>query len=298
MIARRQSSGRPPQAVPQEVNPPFTESQSLSQTGAPVVLVPSRAMQPTLDVGRAPEREEAAVHTLGLTFVLVPASTFLMGSPEQELGRAADEHSHEVTITQSFSLQTTPVTQGQWQALMGRDVSVPYREPNLPVAGVNWQDCQEFIARLNARGERTYRLPTEAEWEYACRGGNSMALANGSYLHSILSSTPCWTTWAGTAATPAGAPSPLLKNAPMPGASTVCMATWPSGARIGVAPIPTPPWPTPRGPLLAPVGWCGAAHGSAAPRTVAPPLPFTGPPEPQSTADPGVSGGNDHLSFY
>jgi formylglycine-generating enzyme required for sulfatase activity len=136
-------------------------------------------MQPTPDVGRAPEREEAAVHTLGLTFVLVPASTFLMGSPEQELGRAADEHSHEVTITQSFSLQTTPVTQGQWQALMGRDVSVPHREPNLPVAGVNWQDCQEFIARLNARGEGTYRLPTEAEWEYACRGGNSMALANG-----------------------------------------------------------------------------------------------------------------------
>jgi formylglycine-generating enzyme required for sulfatase activity len=157
------------------------ESQDSSQTIAPVVQVPPLAIKPAPDEGGAPEMEEAAVqtHTLGLTFVLVPAGILLMGSPEQELGRSDDEITHEVTISQSFSLQTTPVTQGQWQAIMGRDERVALGEAHLPVTGVNWQDCQEFLARLNSRGEGTYRLPTEAEWEHACRGGNPGALATG-----------------------------------------------------------------------------------------------------------------------
>jgi formylglycine-generating enzyme required for sulfatase activity len=182
MIVWRQSSGRPPQTVPQEVEPVTPESQDFRQTDAPVVLVPPPASQPAPEVGVAPEREKAAVptHTLGLTFVLVPAGTFRMGSPEHELGRDDDEIQHEVKISQGFYLQTTPVTQGQWQALMGANPASFVQEgADLPVAGVNWQDCQEFIEKMNALGEETYRLPTEGEWEYACRAGSPTALANG-----------------------------------------------------------------------------------------------------------------------
>ncbi len=131
-------------------------------------------------VVRPPEGIEAVVNSLGMTFVLIPAGTFVMGSPEYESGRSADEMQHEVTISRSFYLQITPVTQGQWQALMGHNPSsFVQAATDLPVAGINWQDCQEFIKKINALGKGTYRLPTEAEWEYACRAGNDTALANG-----------------------------------------------------------------------------------------------------------------------
>jgi len=123
---------------------------------------------------------EVVVNSLGMAFVLIPADSFIMGSPEIEAGRSNDESQHEVTISRSFYLQTTPVTQGQWVALMGHNPPIFAKDrADLPVEGVSWQDCQEFIKKLQALKEGTYRLPTEAEWEYACRAGSPMALANG-----------------------------------------------------------------------------------------------------------------------
>ncbi len=132
---------------------------------------------------RPPEGIAALVNSLGMAFVLIPAGTFVMGSPEYEPGRNADEKQHEVTLSRSFYLQTTPVTQGQWRAVMGDTPSGSAPAgADLPVSGINWQDCQGFLKKMTALGEGTYRLPIEAEWEYACRAGRDTALANGDLL--------------------------------------------------------------------------------------------------------------------
>ncbi len=117
---------------------------------------------------------------LGMTFRLIPAGSFTMGSPTDEPGREDDETEHQVTLTQAFYMQTTEVTQGQWKAVMKSNPST-YSEcgENCPVETVSWNDVREFISKMNERGEGTYRLPTEAEWEYAARAGSTAAFANG-----------------------------------------------------------------------------------------------------------------------
>ena len=111
-------------------------------------------------------------------FVLIQPGTFMMGSPEDEVGRFADETLYEVTISKPFYMQTTPVTQKQWKAVMGNNPSY-FKGDDLPVECVSWNDCQEFIQRLNQSGDGIYRLPTEAEWEYACRVGTGTPFAIG-----------------------------------------------------------------------------------------------------------------------
>jgi len=113
--------------------------------------------------------------------VRIPAGTFMMGSPEDELGAYSREWPrHQVTLTNDFYMMTTEVTQAQWQAVMGSNPS--YFDEcggNCPVEEVSWNDVQDFIAALNARDSRIYRLPTEAEWEYAARAGTTTAFYNG-----------------------------------------------------------------------------------------------------------------------
>ncbi|MFC1859131.1 formylglycine-generating enzyme family protein, partial [Thermodesulfobacteriota bacterium] len=119
-------------------------------------------------------------NSLGMAFKLISAGAFTMGSPLDEPGRQSDELQHQVTLTQSFYMQTTEVTQGQWQAVMGNNPShFANCGDNCPVEYVSWEDVHLFIAELNNRGEGTYRLPTEAEWEYAARAGSTTAFANG-----------------------------------------------------------------------------------------------------------------------
>ncbi len=114
------------------------------------------------------------------SFVLVAPGTFLMGSPDCEVGRENDETIHEVTITKPFFIQNTPVSQGLWKAVMGVNPdSFQEDRDDLPVESVSWNQCREFIRRLNSITEGKYRLPTEAEWEFACRAGSSAAFANG-----------------------------------------------------------------------------------------------------------------------
>ena len=126
------------------------------------------------------------VNFLGMSFVYVPPRTFLMGSPGDEPGRSADETQHQVTLTEGFYLQTAEVTQGQWKAVMSGANPSYFNTcgDDCPVETVSWEDVQVFLFWLNfwsaVFGEGTpYRLPTEAEWEYAARAGSTTAFANG-----------------------------------------------------------------------------------------------------------------------
>ena len=119
-------------------------------------------------------------NSLGQTFKLIPAGTFTMGSPTGEPGRFDDETQHTVTLTKSFYMQTTEVTQGQWKKLMGSNPSsFTTCGEDCPVEKVSWDDAQAYIAKLNQRGEGIYALPTEAQWEYAARAGSTTAFYNG-----------------------------------------------------------------------------------------------------------------------
>ena len=136
--------------------------------------------------GRSGEHYRAALRLLnsaeaeknnpiaGMEFVQIPAGEFLMGSESEE---AVDREQPvtRVRISQGFYLGKYEVTQGQWQAVMGSNPSfVKQCGPDCPVETVSWDDVQEFIRKLNAAmGEERYRLPTEAEWEYAARAGTS-----------------------------------------------------------------------------------------------------------------------------
>jgi formylglycine-generating enzyme required for sulfatase activity len=111
-------------------------------------------------------------NSIGMEFVKIPSGSFMMGSPTSEKDRSGDEIQHQVTISKDFYLGKYEVTQAQWQAIMGSNPS-NFKSDNLPVEQVNWDDTQEFIKKLNAKGEGTYRLPTEAEWEYAARAGTT-----------------------------------------------------------------------------------------------------------------------------
>jgi formylglycine-generating enzyme required for sulfatase activity len=130
-------------------------------------------------------------HSLGLVFIYIEAGTFVMGSPETEPGRRSDELQHEVIITKPYYIQSTPVTQKQWQAIMGDTPSKFSPDGDeRPVEGVTWNRCQEFIKRLNSRGEGLYRLPSEAEWEYACRAHSLTAFPNGDIINLFCDGDP------------------------------------------------------------------------------------------------------------
>ena len=130
----------------------------------------------------AASQPATTTNSIGMELVLIPAGTFQMGSPDSESGRSDNEGPvHQVTIGQAFYLGKYEVTQAQWQAVMG---SNPSRFTSCggtcPVENVSWDDVQGFIEELNLReGVTTYRLPSEAEWEYATRGGTTTAYSFG-----------------------------------------------------------------------------------------------------------------------
>ncbi len=155
---------------PQETDP-ASDSELPSDTD-----VPSNA--PDEDVTMDHFRND-----LNMEFVQIPAGSFYMGSPANELGRDDDEMRHQVTLTRSFYMQTTEVTQQQWTVVMqsGNPSYFQACGGNCPVENISWNETQQFITALNRRyqGIYTFRLPTEAEWEYAARAGTDTAFENG-----------------------------------------------------------------------------------------------------------------------
>ena len=145
-----------------------------------------------------------------LEMVLVPAGKFKMGFTKKELAdlkvgfqeelkkerkkevlkesldvldriMSIQGEQHEVTLTKPFYMGKHEVTQEQWESVMGKNPS-DNKGSKLPVTNVSWEDCQEFIKKLNAKTKGGYRLPTEAEWEYSCRAGTTTAYSFGNKI--------------------------------------------------------------------------------------------------------------------
>ncbi len=106
--------------------------------------------------------------------VVIPSGSFLMGSPDFEVGRRDNEGPQRIITIPSFMMGKTEVTQGQWKAIMGNNPSGNESCGNdCPVESVTWNNVQEFIKKLNAKTSSNYALPSEAQWEYAARGGTN-----------------------------------------------------------------------------------------------------------------------------
>jgi len=114
----------------------------------------------------------------GMKFVSIKSGCFQMGSPENEVNRRSDEKQHRVCLSQDYYLGQYEVTQAQWQQVMGDNPS-KHKGANYPVERVGWNEIQEFIGKLNQKSGVQYRLPTEAEWEYAARAGTTTPFYTG-----------------------------------------------------------------------------------------------------------------------
>lgn len=131
----------------------------------------------------APRQTHLLSSSVQLQMAWIPPGTFLMGSPTTEYQRSDDETRHRVTLTEGFWLGVHPVTQAQWQALMGNNPCL-FKGDDLPVEKMSWHDCQDFVAALARQVGPGFRLPTEAEWEYACRAGTTTPFSFGKTLSS------------------------------------------------------------------------------------------------------------------
>jgi len=141
---------------------PFTEAKA-KEVQKSVAKSLQKEVEENADLGKG----------INLEMVLIPAGKFRMGDP------GAD---HEVTLTKPFYMGKYEVTQEQWEGAMGNNPSSKTKVAKLPVTDVSWNDCQDFIKKLNAKTNGGYRLPTEAEWEYSCRAGTSTAYSFGNNL--------------------------------------------------------------------------------------------------------------------
>lgn len=128
------------------------------------------------------QQDDVFINSIGMEFKLIRTGSFLMGSPADEKDRNSDEGIHLVEIKDPFYLGIYEVTQAQWRAVMGNNPSC-FKGDDRPVEQVSWNDVSVFIRKLNAR-EATdkYRLPKEAEWEYACRSGTNSPFSFGNCL--------------------------------------------------------------------------------------------------------------------
>ena len=147
---------------------------------------PPSAPSPT----RAGERMTLTIKDVDYAFRWCPPGKFIMGSPTSEERRNRDETQHQVTLSRGFWMLETQVTQLMWESVMGSNPS-KFNGINLPVEQVSWNDCQEYIQKLNSLLAGTpgvpsgfkFSLPTEAQWEYACRAGTSTPFNFGSTLN-------------------------------------------------------------------------------------------------------------------
>ncbi len=121
--------------------------------------------------------------TTGMVLVAIRPGSFMMGSPESEVGRNDDEYSHHVAIPQLFYIGQHEVTQTEWKQVMRSNPSSFAGCERCPVEQVDFYQVNEFLSRLNAGASAMrFRLPTEAEWEYACRAGTTTPFTTGTQL--------------------------------------------------------------------------------------------------------------------
>jgi formylglycine-generating enzyme required for sulfatase activity len=152
-----------------------------------------------LKIDRTPKHIQIFNEDLGnsikLPMVLIPAGEFLMGSlPTEEGHQTRESPQHRVAIGQPFFMGQTPITQAQWQRVaklpqINHELSLDparFKGDSLPVENVSWLDAQEFCDRLSIHTQRRYRLPSEAEWEYACRAGTTSPFHFGETIDSRI----------------------------------------------------------------------------------------------------------------
>jgi formylglycine-generating enzyme required for sulfatase activity len=120
-----------------------------------------------------------------LEMVKIAGGSFLMGSPSDELERNNDETQHQESV-RDFYIAKYQTTQAQWQAIMGNNPSDFNKGGKYPVESVSWNDAQEFCQKLTQKTGLTFRLPTEAEWEYACRAGTTTPFYYGETLSTEI----------------------------------------------------------------------------------------------------------------
>ena len=113
-----------------------------------------------------------------LTLLLIPAGEFVMGSPGRERDRLEKERMHDVTISEAFYMGKFAVTQEQYEKVMGSSPSY-FKGAKNPVENVSWEDAKEFCRKLSAKTGHPVRLPTETQWEYACRAGTNTRFCSG-----------------------------------------------------------------------------------------------------------------------
>jgi formylglycine-generating enzyme required for sulfatase activity len=131
--------------------------------------------------GHAESPADVVTNSVGMRMVRVPPGSFVMGSPPGEPLRQEEERPHRVTLTRAFRIAATEVTERQWLAVIPQGRS-PHEGEDQPVASLSWNEAREFCVELSRKEGKTYRLPTEAEWEYACRAG---ATANATDLAAV-----------------------------------------------------------------------------------------------------------------
>jgi formylglycine-generating enzyme required for sulfatase activity len=154
-----------------------------------VITINSRGAEVKQARGRARQHVEDLGGVM-LEMVYIPKGTFLMGSPENEENRSNNESlQHEVTVM-PFYIGKFPITQAQWNILMGRNPS-RFKNAKRPVENVSWYDALEFCKRLSKKTGHPYRLPSEAEWEYACRAGTTTPFHFGEAIMPDLANYDC-----------------------------------------------------------------------------------------------------------
>ncbi|MBU1276076.1 MAG: formylglycine-generating enzyme family protein [Proteobacteria bacterium] len=231
-------------------------------TLAALFLAAGTAALAAPDYSRLPSQYAKLPHKvtnkLGMNFVLIPPGAFNMGSPESEPGHQRREVPHQVNITRPFYMQTTEVTLKQWQAVMGHRWMTTKRPggPDCPVTQVSWFQAEQFIYKLNHHGKATYRLPTEAEWEYAARAGGSGSYPWGEgidcnramYANNSLKNHDCQKYYR-SRGLPADGPAPVKSFPPnawglydMAGNVWEWVSDW-------LAPYPAGPVNDPKGPV-------------------------------------------------
>ena len=164
------------------------------------------ALPAIAEPGPTPKAGDVITNSIGMKLAFIPPGSFTMGSPDSEPGRIPNENRREVTFEKGFWMGVTEVTQKQWREIMGDNPSF-FPGDDLPVEHITWHEAEEFCRRLSEKEHRRYRLPSEPEWEYACRAGSTTAYHAGDG-EAALAETDWYRKNSGNQSHPAGRKKP------------------------------------------------------------------------------------------